>query len=194
MSLTSLFPSLNDQNHRQTSEATDDYNCIAWAAGHDDAWWDPNPFPQYYWPEGLSREDTVDNLVKLFEGEGYAVCENSELVDGVEKVAIYGDDLGYTHAARQKPDGTWTSKLGGLEDIEHDTLEILCGHEYGRIERFMKRTRRETIKGRQELPSLAVLLLRAETLRVSERIVSSPHGPLRPCGFVFYSQSQLSQH
>jgi hypothetical protein len=139
MSLTHLFPGLDNDNHKVTSDATDEYNCIAWAAGHNDAWWDPNPFPKYYWPEDLPLEDTVENLVRLFEGLDYVICDSADYEEGVEKIAIYGDDLGYTHAARQLPNGKWTSKLGGMQDIEHDTPDVLCGQAYGRIERIMKR-------------------------------------------------------
>ena len=45
----------------------------------------------------------------------------------------------FTHVALQLPTGRWTSKLGGLEDIEHDTLKALEGIDYGEPVRFMKR-------------------------------------------------------
>jgi hypothetical protein len=46
-------------------------------------------------------------------------------------VALYADGQGVPlHAARQWPDGRWTSKLGAMEDIEH-ALQDLVGSEYG---------------------------------------------------------------
>jgi len=45
----------------------------------------------------------------------------------------------YTHAARQLPDGKWTSKLGQLEDITHGTTDVIEGGDYGEVVQFMKR-------------------------------------------------------
>jgi hypothetical protein len=55
------------------------------------------------------------------------------------KVAIYASGGELTHAARQLPDGQWTSKLGDLEDIEHDTLEALKCEEYGKPVLIMRK-------------------------------------------------------
>jgi regulator of protease activity HflC (stomatin/prohibitin superfamily) len=44
------------------------------------------------------------------------------------------------HAARQLPSGMWTSKLGALEDIEHQ-LEGLAGDRYGKIGQILKRSK-----------------------------------------------------
>ncbi|MCY7407984.1 MAG: hypothetical protein LH631_11575, partial [Alkalinema sp. CAN_BIN05] len=41
------------------------------------------------------------------------------------------------HVARQLPNGLWTSKLGRLEDIEHE-LDGLSGDLYGTVQKFMK--------------------------------------------------------
>ncbi len=36
------YPNLSANNHRDIiSEPDDRYNCIAWAAGIDDEWWEP---------------------------------------------------------------------------------------------------------------------------------------------------------
>lgn len=70
---------------------------------------------------------------------GYEVCDNTELEVGFEKIAIYGDSDGEaTHAARQLPNGKWTSKLGRWEDIEHE-LEGLTGEMYGEVKQILKR-------------------------------------------------------
>jgi hypothetical protein len=61
------------------------------------------------------------------------------LEPGFEKVVLYGSALLYTHAARQLPNGKWTSKLGALADIEHDTPEDVAGGVYGEVAGFMKR-------------------------------------------------------
>ena len=46
-----------------------------------------------------------------------------------------------THAAWQRPDGRWTSKLGDNEDIIHDKLDGLAGPKYGTVTVFLKRPR-----------------------------------------------------
>jgi hypothetical protein len=43
-----------------------------------------------------------------------------------------------SHAARQLRDGTWTSKLGMSEDIQH-ALEDLTGEVYGSVVHILKR-------------------------------------------------------
>ena len=43
-------------------------------------------------------------------------------------------------AAGRLPSGKWTSKLGSLEDIEHE-LRDLEGRHYGRVQLILKRRR-----------------------------------------------------
>jgi hypothetical protein len=81
-------------------------------------------------------------LVETFRSLGYQECENGGLEEGYEKVALYGSTLIYTHAARQLPNGKWTSKLGRSEDIEHDEPDVLAGGIYGEVHEFMRRPRR----------------------------------------------------
>jgi hypothetical protein len=45
----------------------------------------------------------------------------------------------WTHAARQLDNGKWTSKLGQLEDIEHESLEALSGAVYGSVVQVLKK-------------------------------------------------------
>lgn len=136
-----LFPALVAGSFKITSPSTKRYNCVAWAAGCAKKRWDPaKPF---YWPEGIPRNDSIDTMVRVFERLGYELCQrnSTELEDGWEKVAIYGEGYEFSHVARQKPNGNWTSKLGNLEDIDHDTLSGLCSNAYGKVLKVMKRKR-----------------------------------------------------
>ena len=73
---------------------------------------------------------------------GYSVsCDDGGLEPGHEKVALYVLDGKPTHAARQLPDGAWTSKLGRQIDIAH-TVCALEGPAYGQIAVFLKRKKR----------------------------------------------------
>ena len=47
------FPRLTEQNHRTTSPATPDYNCIAWSARDIEHWWQPG----VHWPIATSEAD-----------------------------------------------------------------------------------------------------------------------------------------
>ena len=68
------------------------------------------------------------------------VCKNEKFENGFEKVALYVDKDGApTHAARQLPNGKWTSKLGNGEDIEHETIHVVEGDGYGKAKYFLKR-------------------------------------------------------
>lgn len=138
--LQSDFPNLGNNDYRITSPTDDDYNCIAWAAEEDDRWWWPVPSPFAYWPAGLPRVVTLDNFIHAFRTLRFELTENAALEAGVEKVAIYVDvNLTPTHMARQRASGSWTSKLGPQEDIEHDSLESLEGSVYGRVAQILER-------------------------------------------------------
>jgi len=81
--------------------------------------------------------------VALFATLGYEDCDGEEFEDGFEKIVIFADANGTpTHVARQVASGSWTSKLGPLEDIRH-SLRGLLGGPYGHIVRFMRRRRQD---------------------------------------------------
>src|ERR1035438_2199078 len=124
--------------HRKTSDASPVYNCIAWAAGDATRWWQPS-CPGYYWPGEQSLK--IGALVAVFEALGYQECDDGTLERDVEKVALYVLSDNYTHAARQLPDGSWTSKLGMDEDICHDSPDALAGTDYSQVHCYMRRAR-----------------------------------------------------
>jgi hypothetical protein len=132
------FPNLTPENHRVTSDRTTDYNCIAWAAGNDSEWWWPAEFQEVYWPEGVPRIEDLASFVAAFATLDYAPCEGDGLEAGVEKVVIYAIDGVPSHAARQLPDGWWTSKLGHSFDVAH-TLDAIGNGAYGEAVIFLGR-------------------------------------------------------
>jgi hypothetical protein len=87
----------------------------------------------------------LENCIQTFSILGYKEETDSSFEPEFEKVALYSDADGLpSHAARQKGDGFWTSKLGEAEDIEHDTLEALEGEAYGKVKIILKRPRSES--------------------------------------------------
>jgi hypothetical protein len=89
----------------------------------------------------VPREVTLVAFVEAFRVLGYEECDDGSLEDGYQKIAIFADDAGNpTHAARQLPNGEWTSKLGQLEDIVHATVDDVNGPTYGTPVEFMRRS------------------------------------------------------
>lgn len=133
------LPRLSQANSRKTSEADPRYNCFGWAAfGNESIYMAPVP-PGYFWPEGVPRNCKLESVVQAFTSLGFVPCDNGELEHGFEKIAIYATSGYAEHAARQKPNGRWTSKLGEEQDIEHDAPECAAGGVYGEVARYLKR-------------------------------------------------------
>ena len=140
--LEQQFPNLAKAGYTITSTDTIDYNCVAWAAESDEEWWWPDAMGQEYWPEGAPREETLPAFVAAFNVIGYEICDTPSLELGFQKIAIYADEQNLPrHVARQLKDGSWTSKIGQYEDIQHRTLEALAGKApaYGRVVQLMKK-------------------------------------------------------
>ena len=133
------FPNIEFSSTKKTSESTPRYNCIAWAAEEDDRKWWPDRMQQAYWPRGIPRQNSLEAFIKAFQTLGYEKCADGSLEEHFQKIAIYADSLSRpTHAARQLPQGGWTSKLGDWIDIRHE-LKGLHGTKYGAVVQFMKR-------------------------------------------------------
>ncbi len=136
-----LFPRLRESRFEITSAADPRYNCIAGAAGETRRWWWPAESPLAYWPAGVERDESISTFVNAFSTLGYQISSSGDLDLAAEKVAIFAIGNLPTHMARQLPDGTWTSKLGELEDIRHHTAEYVATSDYGVIVLFLERPR-----------------------------------------------------
>ena len=133
-----LFPNLGSFGYEITGEASDEYNCIAWALGATAPWWGYQN-PGDYWPPTLPRNQEIGTLMRLFADEGFTLCEDNTLEPGYEKIALYAFVGQFTHVARQLEDGRWTSKLGTREVITHPLLSSLTGSYYGEVHCIMRR-------------------------------------------------------
>lgn len=137
-----MFPALRQEGYETTSPATIIYNCIAWAADDNTQWWEPDPIGVCFWPSDAPREWTIEAIVAAFETLGYRCCEDCDLEQQIEKIAIYAHPSGEpTHVAWQMVDGRWSSKLGEGADITHTTLGGLESPIYGTACAYMKRPR-----------------------------------------------------
>lgn len=134
------FPRLATEGYEITSDPTDDYNCIAYAAGDTTAWW--SHIPGYRWPNA-TRTPSVNSLMQVFNGLGFELCDDAREERGFEKIALYAKGGHWTHAAIQLPGGAWSSKLGPDEDIRHRDPESLSGEAYGQVYCVMRRPKPE---------------------------------------------------
>jgi len=143
MLIERYFPNLTATGYAITNAPTAVYNCIAFAAGVTDDWWWPDPMGVSYWPAAARRDETIAAFIEAFQTLGYALWSDDHLEPDFEKVALYARDGVPKHAARQLPNGKWTSKLGELEDVEH-TLDGIAGDWYGTVVQILRRRRPTT--------------------------------------------------
>ena len=91
--------------------------------------------------------ESLDAFAQAFRSLGFVQCPDGSLEPGMEKIALFAKENGRpTHAARQQPNGKWTSKLGAYVDIQHD-LKGISGSEYGRPMVFLRRPRAMAVPG-----------------------------------------------
>ena len=144
--LSLVLPGLAKSDYIVTSEATSAYNCIAWVVGETERWWDPFN-PKRYWPPGVPRDDSVEAVAACLATAGFSICEHGRPEPDTEKLALYADDEGFTHVARQLESGRWTSKLGEDVDVEHDLNALTTSANrtgywrYGEVAAYMSRPR-----------------------------------------------------
>lgn len=130
------YPRLDEEGYRPDSPESKFYNCISWSLGVAYEWWWPNKYG--VWPAECPREETIEAFETMYLHLGYELCGNGNLERGFEKIALYSLQGEPTHAARQLPNGEWTSKIGRHIDIAH-TLRGLEGPRYGKVVRYFRK-------------------------------------------------------
>jgi hypothetical protein len=135
------IPALREADYEPQSPRNKGYNCFAWAARDSDSCWDPPGLADWtYWPEGVPTWESLENYRRAYATVGFVDCDDGALEEGVEKIAIFVDTEGSPiHAARQLPNGRWTSKLGKGIDIEHDFDALEGDPAIGDFACFLKR-------------------------------------------------------
>lgn len=136
--LERLHPNLSIQGYHISSCKTPYYNCFAWASEISHLWIDNYGS----WPVELPMELTLETYVKYFGRLGYLPANSLDesVEEGYSKVAIYANSENEpTHAARQLPTGKWTSKIGALQDIEHNNLKALEDDRFGKAVVILKK-------------------------------------------------------
>jgi len=144
--IINIFSGLaNDTDFQITSDASENYNCIAWAYKYNDRWMQYGGKFEldgvvYWWPEGVKSSPYLDAYIEAFQLIGYEICDDWQHEDEYEKIALYINKSNEcTHAAREKRTGKWTSKLGKSNDISHSNPYSIEGEAYGKVACIMKR-------------------------------------------------------
>ena len=98
---------------------------------------------QTHWPDDVPRSRSISAYEMLIGKYDYADCGiDDRLEDGYEKVALFSDSSKiFTHICKQKDDGKWTSKLGEMIDVEHNSLRAFENSKYGLLHKIYKRTK-----------------------------------------------------
>jgi len=135
-----FFPNLVDGvNWHRKSNATEEYNCLAWSIWTDRHYIWPDVAGNSEWDPTIPRAETIPTVVQFLEKMGFRQTNTPTLEAGVEKVAIYANANGEPqHLARQLVgsgpyQGHWTSKLAGMVDGIHSHLNVLEGPSYGNV-------------------------------------------------------------
>jgi len=128
--LKAIFPRLCSTSFRITSPPDPRYNCIAWAAGDNQRWWEPDRMGLYYWPSSVPREYTLEALRGAFESLGFTTSVTDDFDPSATRVSLFAKGSQPTHASRQLSPSEWTSKIGPNVDISHE-LHALVGSSYG---------------------------------------------------------------
>lgn len=123
----------HDGNFMLTSPFTYRYNCIAYAMGMQDRWVDGANLPWHWWPPVHKGMD-VSDLIEAFRFFGFEECGMDDSLDiEYDKVALYCNAEGWTHAARVVGNGVYHSKFGASYDGTHsngDVLEAQYGNPF----------------------------------------------------------------
>lgn len=131
-----LFPGLAHAPYEVTSPFDPSYNCIAWAAGDNSRWWEPDPMGIYYWPDGVPRTYELSSYQAAFASIGFVSTSSETFSDRAIRVALFAKGNTAKHASRQLGPERWTSKLGQDVDISH-LLHSLSGEIYGKVALLM---------------------------------------------------------
>lgn len=138
--LAGIFPKLAAEGFEIVDPPSNQYNCIAFAAGDTGKWWSIHQ-PDY-WPTHATRSNSIESLVEVFAGLGFERCRDSRTEPGFGKVALYQQQGAWTHAAVQTPRRVWLGRTDPGLIIEHRNPELLAGGAYGNPTTHMQRSLR----------------------------------------------------
>jgi len=113
-------------------------NCLAYALGDNENWWEPPNGYGAYWPAGFPADLTVQTVESIIRLHGFTVEIDRDAAPENDAIAIYAEGNEWTHFAKFS-DGSWSSKLGDGHDVCGVKLEHLEGKLYGEVRKILSR-------------------------------------------------------
>jgi hypothetical protein len=146
--------SLSPRTVEVHSDPTIDYNSLAYAFGEKGRAWHPLQLGSYYWPIGVTRDQSLQSHIEIFEQGGYkSIPDNQIRAETIEAeisqlrlleknfktiVAIYVNLCNQvTLVSWYSLEGKWTSKLVDREDVLHKSYRCLEGSTFGNVVQWM---------------------------------------------------------
>lgn len=124
--LKNKFPNLLDYEIYINTESPH-YNCISYSIGRSDVWsWSKISDLNNYWPINNTDESKL-SFDEFYLYHGFKPIEFDIRYNGNYKIALYGQNNIPKHAAIQKNEIFWESKMGAGEIIIHDLFELEGG-------------------------------------------------------------------
>jgi len=136
------FPSLVGLQF-ELSDEDFNFNCLAYALGDCQNWWEPPKGKGQYWPDGFPADLTVETVESIFRMHGFTI-ETEDPYDPpqTDAIAIYAEGTEWTHFAKFQ-NGVWSSKLGEGHDVTGVPIQRLEGELYGRVVKTLRRPLRD---------------------------------------------------
>lgn len=131
------FPALVHSNY-ETSAEDFNHNCLAFAVGDHNNWWEPPNGHGRYWPPGFPEDVTVPTVESIIRVHGFTVETDLRTNPETDAIAIYAEGNEWTHFAKFA-NGTWSCKLGDGHDIFPVRLQDLEGALYGAVVKVLSR-------------------------------------------------------
>jgi hypothetical protein len=131
------FPLLIGKEY-ELSDENFNYNCLAYALGDENRWWEPPRMSGRYWPDGFASDTTVATVESILRVSGFTEELEPSATPITHAVAIYAEGNEWTHFARFS-EGEWSSKLGEGHDVQGVQLEDLEGLVYGKVLKILAR-------------------------------------------------------
>jgi hypothetical protein len=113
-------------------------NCLAFALGDKNNWWEPPAQYGFYWPPGFSEDTTIKTVEEIIRLHGFTIETDPSVKPKTDSIAIYGEHGQWKHFAKFA-DGIWSSKLGESHDVERiDYLDLEIA-DYGKCVKILSR-------------------------------------------------------
>jgi hypothetical protein len=120
------------------SDESFNYNCLAYALGDHNQWWEPPRAPGQYWPPGFSEDVTIQTVEKIIRVHGYTKEVELGSMPEADAIAIYGIGEEWAHFAKFSG-GKWEAKLGCGHDVQGVNLSDMEVPIYGKVVKILSR-------------------------------------------------------